>query len=147
MAVKLSALCAGRPLPPGRFLVPISVIGWVDPRAKMRLEGLVQSESYVTIDGQSAGLSFNKAPIWGLRPDFYYCQLWVCWCGALSLTRGRVYRLQLLLVLASAVTLVRVPWNSRLYFTVSNPRIQFRRLLRLEGLRWRYSTPSPHGRD
>jgi hypothetical protein len=23
---------------------------------------------------QSASLSWNKAPIWGLRPDFYYCQ-------------------------------------------------------------------------
>jgi hypothetical protein len=33
-----------------------------------------ESESYVTTDGQSASLSWNKAPIWGLRPDFYYCQ-------------------------------------------------------------------------
>jgi hypothetical protein len=33
-----------------------------------------QSHSYVTTDGQSASLSWNKAPIWGLRPDFYYCQ-------------------------------------------------------------------------
>jgi hypothetical protein len=32
-------------------------------------------------------------------------QLWVCWSGALSLTGGRVCRLQLLLVLASAVIL------------------------------------------
>jgi hypothetical protein len=42
----------------------------------MRLEGLGQSESesYVTTDGQSATLSWNKTPIWGLRPDFYYCQ-------------------------------------------------------------------------
>jgi hypothetical protein len=23
---------------------------------------------------QSASLSWNKAPIWGLRPDLYYCQ-------------------------------------------------------------------------
>jgi hypothetical protein len=30
-------------------------------------------------------------------------QLRICWCGALSLTRGRVSRLQLLLTLASAV--------------------------------------------
>jgi hypothetical protein len=33
-----------------------------------------ESESYITTDGQSASLSRNKAPIWGLRPDFYYCQ-------------------------------------------------------------------------
>jgi hypothetical protein len=32
-------------------------------------------------------------------------QLWICWCGELSLTRGRVCRLQLLQVLASAVIL------------------------------------------
>jgi hypothetical protein len=33
-----------------------------------------ESESYITTDGQSASLSWNKASIWGLRPDFYYCQ-------------------------------------------------------------------------
>jgi hypothetical protein len=33
-----------------------------------------QSQSHVTTDGQSASLSWNKAPIWDLRPDFYYCQ-------------------------------------------------------------------------
>jgi hypothetical protein len=33
-----------------------------------------QSQSYVTTNGQSASLSWNKAPIWGLRPDLYYCQ-------------------------------------------------------------------------
>jgi hypothetical protein len=31
-------------------------------------------ESYVTTDGHSASMSSNKAPIWGLRQDFYYCQ-------------------------------------------------------------------------
>jgi hypothetical protein len=30
---------------------------------------LIWVESYVTTDGQSASLSWNKAPIWGLRPD------------------------------------------------------------------------------
>jgi hypothetical protein len=31
-----------------------------------------ESESYITTDRQSASLSWNKAPIWGLRPDIYY---------------------------------------------------------------------------
>jgi hypothetical protein len=31
------------------------------------------SQSYVTTDSQSASLSWNKAPLWGLRPDLYYC--------------------------------------------------------------------------
>jgi hypothetical protein len=33
-----------------------------------------QSESYITINGQSASLSWKKAPIWGLGPNVYYCQ-------------------------------------------------------------------------
>jgi hypothetical protein len=32
------------------------------------------SQSHVTTDDQSASFSWNKAPIWGLRPDFHYCQ-------------------------------------------------------------------------
>jgi hypothetical protein len=31
-------------------------------------------EAYVTTDGQSASVSWNKAHIWGLQPDLYYCQ-------------------------------------------------------------------------
>jgi hypothetical protein len=45
-------------------------------------------EAYVTTDGQSDGLSWNKAPIWGLRPDLYYYQtVRVSWFWALSLWR------------------------------------------------------------
>jgi hypothetical protein len=33
-----------------------------------------QSQSYVTTDGQSTSPSWNEEPVWGLRPDFYYCQ-------------------------------------------------------------------------
>jgi hypothetical protein len=40
---------------------------------------------------------------------------------------------------------VRVPRDSQPYFTVSDSRLPFRHLLRLAGLRWRYSTPPPHG--
>jgi hypothetical protein len=35
---------------------------------------LSESESYVTTDGQAASLSWNKAPIWRLRPDLDYCR-------------------------------------------------------------------------
>jgi hypothetical protein len=44
MAVRLSALRTGRPLPPGRFLVFISVSGSDNPRATVRLEGLRKSK-------------------------------------------------------------------------------------------------------
>jgi hypothetical protein len=53
-----------------------------------RIHELVESTLYITIDGQLASLSWNKAPIWGLRPDFYYCQTIAGFlCEALSLTR------------------------------------------------------------
>jgi hypothetical protein len=42
---------AGRPLHPGRFLLLISVRGWVDPRATVRLEGLVQLKNPMTSSG------------------------------------------------------------------------------------------------
>jgi hypothetical protein len=106
----------------------------------------VESESYVTTDGQSASLSWNKASIWGLRPDFYYCQTvagLLIWGGVsderacLSYTIAAGPRQR-------SHCQVRVPWDTRPYFTVSDLRLPFRRLLRLAGLRWRYSTPPPH---
>jgi hypothetical protein len=108
-----------------------------------------ESESYIATDGQSASLSWNKAPIWGLRPDLYYClTVAVCWCGALSLTRGRVCRLQLLLALASAVIFWSESRRTRGHILLSQILdFPFRRLLRLAGLRWRYATPPPHGSD
>jgi hypothetical protein len=71
-------------------------------------------------------------------------QLRVCSCGGLSVTRGRVCRLKLLLVLASAVILVSEPRGTRDHILLSQIRdFPFSRLLRLAGLRWRYSTPPP----
>jgi hypothetical protein len=64
-----------------------------------------QSQSCVTADGWSASLFWCQAPIWGQRPDIYYCLLRACWCGAPSLTKGRVCRWQLLLALASGAIL------------------------------------------
>jgi hypothetical protein len=104
-------------------------------------------ESYITTDGQSASLSWNKAPIWGLRPHFYYCQtvVSVLMWGVLS-----DQRTGLPFTIAAGPRQrshfrVRDPWDSWAYFTVSDSRLPFRRLLRLGGLRWRYSTPPPRG--
>jgi hypothetical protein len=67
-------------------------------------------------------------------------QLWVSWCGALFLTRGRVCRLQLLRALASAVIFGSESHRTRGHILLSQIRaFPFRRLLRLAGLRWRYS--------
>jgi hypothetical protein len=72
-------------------------------------------------------------------------QVRVCWFGVLSLTRRKVCRLQLLLALASAVILGSDSLGTRDHILLSQIRdFSFRRLLRLEGSRWRYSTPPPH---
>jgi hypothetical protein len=73
-------------------------------------------------------------------------QLRACWFGAPPQTRGRVCQLQLLLVLASAVILGSESLGTRNHILLSHIRdFHFRRLLRLAGSRWRYSTPPPHG--
>jgi hypothetical protein len=73
-------------------------------------------------------------------------QLRICWCGVLSLTRGRVCRLQLLLNLASAVILGSKSLGIRDHILLSQIRdFSFRHLLRVAGLRWRCSTPPLHG--
>jgi hypothetical protein len=62
--------------------------------------------------------------------------------GALSLTRGRVCRLQLLLALASADIFGSDSHGTCDHNLLSQIRdFPFRCLLRLAGLRWRYSTP------
>jgi hypothetical protein len=72
-------------------------------------------------------------------------QLQVCWCGgALSLTRGRVCRIRLLLGLASAVILGSEFRGIRGHILLSQIRdLPFRRILWLAGLRWWSSTPPP----
>jgi hypothetical protein len=102
-----------------------------------------KSQRHNATDGQSASLSWNKAPIWGLRPYPCYCQAVAC---LFSLTRGRVCRLQLLLALASAVILGYESRGTRDHILLSQIRdFPFHRLLRLAGSQWRYSTPPPHG--
>jgi hypothetical protein len=97
-------------------------------------------------------------------------QLRVCWCGAPSLTRGRVCHLQLLLALTSTVILrsksrgthdhillSQIPDSSNLEGQVPYLYLQeqggpvippgtgfpCRCLLRLVGLRWKYSNQPP----
>jgi hypothetical protein len=73
-------------------------------------------------------------------------QLRVCWFWAPSLTRGRVCRLQLQLVLASTVIFGSESRRTRGHSLLSHIwDFPFRRLLRLARSRWRYSTPPPHG--
>jgi hypothetical protein len=68
-------------------------------------------------------------------------QLRVCWFRALSLTRGRVYRLQLLLVLASAVILGSESLGTRDHILRSQIRdFPFHRLLRLASQSQSYVT-------
>jgi hypothetical protein len=74
-------------------------------------------------------------------------QLWVCWCGALSLTRGRACHLQLLLALASTVILGSESHLTHDLILLSESRdFPFCCLLRLAGLRWRNSIPPPDGK-
>jgi hypothetical protein len=78
-------------------------------------------------DGQSASLSWNKAPVWGLRLEFHYYQIvtgllmWVAlsdertglWFTTASGPRQRSH------------FRVQVPWDSSPYFTVSDSRLPF----------------------
>jgi hypothetical protein len=83
-----------------------------------------ESESYVTTDSQLASLSWNEAPIWGLRPDFYYRRTvagLLMW-GALSDERTG-----LSFTIAAGTSQrshsLRATLDSRPYFTLSDLRL------------------------
>jgi hypothetical protein len=81
-----------------------------------------ESESYVTTDGQSASLSWDRASIWGLR-----CQIiagLLMW-GALSDERTGLSFTIAAVPRQRSHSRVRVPWDSRPYFTVSDSRLSF----------------------
>jgi hypothetical protein len=108
--------------------------GGIRPRhnAEMYLTNSCQStepESSVTTDGQAASLSWNKA-LAGLL-------MW----GALSDERTDLLS-TIAAGLASAVILGAESRGTRDHILLSQIRdFPFRRLLRLAGLRWTYSTP------
>jgi hypothetical protein len=86
-----------------------------------------ESESYVTTDGQSASLSWNKAPIWDLRPDFYYRQTvggLLIWCALSDERTGLPFTIAAGPSQRSH-SRIRAPWDSRPYFTVSDLRLPF----------------------
>jgi hypothetical protein len=86
-----------------------------------------ESESCITTDGQSTSLSWNKAPIWDLRLDFYYCQTvaGVLMWGALSDERRGLSFARVTGSRQRSHSRNRVPWNSWPYFTVSDSRLPF----------------------
>jgi hypothetical protein len=76
---------------------------------------------------QSVSLSWNKAPIWGLRPDFYYCQtvagllMWGAHSGertGLSFTIAAGPR-------QCSHSRVRVEWDTLHYLTLSGSKLPF----------------------
>jgi hypothetical protein len=76
MAVKLPALRSGRSLPPERFLILISLRGWVDPRAIVRLEGLAELKYPMPLSGIESAtfwlvLEFNKS-----LPEYFVNIYW-----------------------------------------------------------------------
>jgi hypothetical protein len=108
-----------------------------------------QSQSYIATDGRSISKSWWRAPS-GAHDQIFLIvwQLRCCFCGAPSLTRERVCLLYMLLAHDSAVFIASESLGSRDHILLSlSWDFPFRRLLRLAGSRWRYSTPPPHGYD
>jgi hypothetical protein len=108
--------------------------------AETEAEAEAEADSYVKTDFPSASLSWNKAPIWGLRPDSFYCETvagLLMW-NALSDERTG---------LASAVILGSGSRGSRDHILLSEIRdFPFCHFLRLAGSRLTYSTPPEIGR-
>jgi hypothetical protein len=92
-------------------------------------------------------MSWCRGPSWAHGQIFITIwQLRSCFCGAPSLTKGRVCLCYMLLVLASAVFLGSESLGTWDHILLSRTwDFPFRRLLRLAGSRWRYSTPPPQG--
>jgi hypothetical protein len=112
---------------------------------------LVQSESELLYDWRSTANQFVLAPSpLRLTVRFFFSQLNTCSHIPYiisSLTRGWICYLQLLLALTGAFLLGSEFRGTRDHILVSQIRdFPFCRLLRLAGLRWRYSTPPSQGK-
>jgi hypothetical protein len=105
-------------------------------RVTLRLMVYRQSVSLGAESLETHGQNFfSQLNTWGNSPYITF-----------SLTRGWVCHIQLLLALASAVILGSESRGTRDHILLSQIRdFPFCRLLRLAGLRWKYSTSPPHG--
>jgi hypothetical protein len=103
------------------------------------------SQSHIATDGQSISKPWCRAP--SGAHDQILITLWhlrSCFCWVPSLTRGRACLLYMLLSLANVVFFGPESFGTRDHILLSQIwDFPFRRLLRLTGSRWRYSTP-PH---
>jgi hypothetical protein len=87
----------------------------------------LQLELIITVHTSILLLSWNKAPIWGLRPNFYYCQTvagLLMW-SALSDERTVVSFTFAAGPCQRSHSRVRVPWDSGPYFTASDSILPF----------------------
>jgi hypothetical protein len=148
----------------GGGIRPCLHTGYVNIRVKVMLRPTVSRPP----------LSWCQASIWGLRPDIYFCQTvagLLLWCALSDERTGLPFTIAAGPRQRSH-SWIRVPRHSWPYFTVSDSRLPqpgrtgpriyipqeqggpviapgtgfpFRLLLRLAGLRWRYSNPPPRG--
>jgi hypothetical protein len=86
-----------------------------------------ESVSGITTDAFSVSLSWNTAPIWDLRPDCYYCQrgAGLLMSGALSDERTGLSFTITAGPRQHSHSQVRVPYDSRPHFTVSDYKLPF----------------------
>jgi hypothetical protein len=135
------------------FTVSDSRLPFSLPPTTRRARVSSQGQSHIATDGQSVSQSVSQS--WCRAPSgthdqtfsYYYLTVTVLFCGAPSLTRGRVSLLYMLLGLPNAVFLWSESLGTRAHILLSQIwDFPFRRLLRLAGSRWRYS-PRLHRGD
>jgi hypothetical protein len=103
-----------------------------------------QSQSHIATDGQSISKSWYRAPF-GAHDQIFICLrvTFLFPCGALSDERTGLSFVCAAGPCQRSLSRVLVPWDLRRILLSQIWDFPFRRLLRLAGSRWRYSTPPP----
>jgi hypothetical protein len=129
-------------------LFPFSSSLWMASPFKLNSTLNWKSKVKVTLPlTVSQSVSLGVEPRLGLMTRYLLLFDSCCFVfGAPSLTRGRVWLLYMQLILVSVVFLWSESLRTRDHILLSQIwDFSFRRLLRLKGSRWRYTTPPPHG--